>query len=314
MKGNLKRAHGRSKILFFCALITTFLLIDSLQASEIRVATYNIRNFDYDNRSNTPTNKEALKDLLKRINFDILSVQEIREKSIFQEFVSNNFPKSFSTHLSRCGGSFDQHLGFIVNRSVFDVIEFSEDERTVREKSWSNTLCSNGSRPVSVLKVLHLEKRERIAFVAVHLKAGGNRRSIAKRFYQIKEVMDLKRELTREGFKKVIVLGDFNTTEYLNRDNKLRNRFERELKSARLTNLTEDLDCSSYWWGNRDDNQFYPSKLDHIIASEGTKLVATPQTYGHCRRLSCQITHEGDMRVSFDEISDHCPISVDLRI
>ncbi len=84
-------------------ILSSFLVIQAQAA--VRVATYNIRNFDYDQRSNTPTNKNHLSKILKEINFDILAVQEINKRNIFANMIDESFGSRYQTYLSECGGA-----------------------------------------------------------------------------------------------------------------------------------------------------------------------------------------------------------------
>ena len=81
-----------------------------------------------------------------------------------------------------------------------------------------------------------------------------------------------------------------------------------------LKDTASELKCSSYWWGGVNDSAQYPSSLDHILISRGLSKAISPKAkaYGHCAKLACNITSERDMGVSFDQVSDHCPIAVNL--
>ncbi|MAZ48147.1 MAG: hypothetical protein CME65_06270 [Halobacteriovoraceae bacterium] len=310
----------KRKIQFYFTFILLFflLLCGDVFAGQIKVATYNIRNFDYDQRSRTPTNKMELKKILKSINFDLLAVQEIGKTNQFKNYIAQHFPQNFQTFLSRCGGSNDQHLGFIVDLSKFKIIEFREDERTVNVSSKAGRRNENcfqrGSRPVAILKALHRTSDQKIAIISVHLKAGGSSRSVSKRFKQIARVLDLKEELKNNGYDKIIILGDFNTTEFLSRSGYMQQRFQDRLSKAQMKNQTKTVQCTSYWWGNRDDNYFYPSQLDHIVTSDNIRSSRRPKIYGHCKQLDCRASHEDGMQVSFNEVSDHCPLAIELEI
>lgn len=303
---------------YFTLILLVFVLLSGeLFAGQIKVATYNIRNFDYDQRSRTPTNKNELKKILESINFDLLAVQEIGKTNHFKNYIARHFPQKYQTFLSQCGGSNDQHLGFVVDLSKFKIIEFREDKRTVdvSSKARTNESClQRGSRPVAILKALHRASGQRIAVLSVHLKAGGNARSVSKRFRQIARILELKEELKNNGYNKIVILGDFNTTEFLNRDRSLQQRFEDHLTRAKMKNQTKIVQCTSYWWGNRDDNYYYPSQLDHIITSNNIESSKRPRVYGHCKQLDCRASHEDGMQVSFNEVSDHCPLAIELEL
>lgn len=293
----------------------SILVVFSLNSfAAINIGTYNIRNFDYDERSQTPTNKSQLVRILKSMDADLLGVQEIHEKRTFSHMIDRNFGRHFQTFLTDCGGAHDQHLGFVVNTSKFEVIHFREDLRTVNVNSPHQSGCHQGSRPLAIIQLKHRKSQARLAAIAVHLKSGGRPNSIRKRFKQIAEVMKVKKELGKQGYDKVIILGDFNTTEFKSKNQDQKNEFNQHLRRVDLNNQTASLKCTSYWWGNQDDGIQYPSHLDHIITSRSLTQIGAPKVYGHCQALACQSSPESSMQVSFNEVSDHCPIAIKLDL
>ena len=78
-------------ILVFCILSLQTSIAFSKSNGTLRIASYNIRNFDYDVRSSTPTNKLKLVETLNELNADILAIQEINNDSEFARMVQVNF-------------------------------------------------------------------------------------------------------------------------------------------------------------------------------------------------------------------------------
>ena len=109
-------------------------------------------------------------------------------------------------------------------------------------------------------------------------------------------------------------MGDFNSTEY-NLKGKHHELFKNSVKSMELIDTTAKLKCSSYWWGGQQDFKQYPSILDHILVSKPLlqNRSYTSETMGHCKALNCQVTFEDSMGISFDEVSDHCPLVTELN-
>ena len=98
-----------------------FLLIFSQVAwAKLTIGTFNIRNFDYDERSQVYTNKPALKDILGNLKFDLLGVNEINNIAEFDKFVTTNFSQ-YETQLSTCGGAHGQRLGFAFNKNKLNL-------------------------------------------------------------------------------------------------------------------------------------------------------------------------------------------------
>jgi hypothetical protein len=88
------------------------------------------------------------------------------------------------------------------------------------------------------------------------------------------------------------------------------------LNANKLSNLTDQLGCSAYWWGATDDNTEIPSKLDHIVMSPGFLELkgTTPkaQVHGHCKKVTCKPASSDTLGVSYQEVSDHCPMTVEI--
>ncbi len=301
-----------NKILFI-----SLLLVSTQTLAKLRLATYNIRNFDYDVRSNTPTNKGHLVNIISEMNPDLMAVQEINEKREFESMIDTFFHGTFETVLSECGGAHGQKLGFVYNTSKFKLITFKENFATVnvnRPNQNNRKNCHQGSRPLAIAQFKKIDTNEKIIAISVHLKSGGRPSNIQKRFKQIEQINKVVREFQEFGFKNIVIMGDFNSTEYINKGYHY-DRFKNEVSSMNLTDSTSKLKCTSYWWGGTRDQMQYPSTLDHILVS--TKLIGKKKfktfQYGHCKKLNCEISDERTMGVSFDEVSDHCPIVTEIE-
>ncbi|MBT4790591.1 MAG: hypothetical protein HON90_03390 [Halobacteriovoraceae bacterium] len=297
------------------SLILIFLCFNS--NAGLRVASYNIRNFDYDTRSNTRTNKNHLVNTIKAMNADLMAIQEINEQEEFKSMISNKFKNRYKTTLSTCGGFSQQKLGFIYDKNKLQLMNFKEDVRTSkpgRTDVSHEVMCVTGSRPLAIATFKNKLTNEKIVVISVHLKAGGKDSSIKKRFKQHNIINDVVAKLARNGLNNVIILGDFNSTEYsLKRDS--HQRFKASVKSLNAIDTTEQLQCSSYWWGGADDSKQYPSVLDHILISRNLLKGKTYSTevFGHCKQLACKVTYESEMGTGFDEVSDHCPVLTEIK-
>lgn len=300
-------------------LALTLLSVFSLPSfAGFKLATYNIRNFDYDSRSNVFTNKLHLVKTLKEINADLIGVQEINKTRVFDNMIQSNFSGKYKTVFTECGGAHDQKLGFVYNKSKFRLANFEQDLRTVNLSNHQrvqtrNFSCRGGSRPLAVAHFKEINTGKNILAISVHLKSGGRPNSIAKRFKQLAIIKKLVQEKRRDGFEHFIVLGDFNSTQYISKGSG-RSRFVKLVDEMQLTDTASKLKCTSYWWGGFQDSTQYPSSLDHILVSRSLSKTVNPKArvYGHCAKLTCNITRESEMGISFDEVSDHCPIAVEL--
>ena len=298
-------------------LITMIITFNSSYATSFKLASYNIRNFDYDTRSNTPTNKRHLVNTINELKADLIAVQEIHETQVFSEMIDKTFQGQYKSVLSKCGGAHEQRLGFIYKSNKVKLIDFREDLRTVapgKGRVITADNCRYGSRPVAIAKFQKLDNQEYFYAIAVHLKSGGQPKSIKTRFAQLKIINNITKELKKTGVNNIVIMGDFNSTEYGLKNENYR-RFKREVSRMGLVDTTADLSCSSYWWGGIDDYQQYPSTLDHILVSSDflSKRQYNSQNEAHCKKLNCRPTMELDMGISFDEVSDHCPVTTEIK-
>lgn len=293
-------------------LAAAFLLtsLSAIQAqAKLRFGTYNIRNFDYDERSHVPTNKNKLYETLEEMNFDFLNVQEIHEKEVFKSFIDRSFNGRYDVALSKCGGAHGQRLGFVYDKSLFELVNFKEDLRVTNPFSPSNGTCYEGSRPLAIGTFKNKKSNKTFVAISVHLKSGGQERSIRKRFKQLEIINQVIKEHKQRGLENFVVMGDFNSTEYIFRG-RVQNEFAQMAKKMNLDDVTSGLACTAYWWGGRRDGKQHPSQLDHILVSGDFNKGASvsTKTYGHCAKLACQVTRDERMGASYDEVSDHCPI------
>ncbi|MBD64286.1 MAG: hypothetical protein CME62_03715 [Halobacteriovoraceae bacterium] len=283
--------------------------------AEFRVVSYNIRNFDYDERSHVSTNKAHLIQQIKNMNPHLMAVQEINKGHVFNTMLNNNFDARYKLALTRCGGAHDQKLGFVFDQTKLELLSFKEDSRTVNVGHAYQEVCGHGSRPLAIGVFKRKDTQETFIAISVHLKSGGRPKNIEKRFKQHKVIQNVIQEYKAKGIDNFILMGDFNSTEYNNKKSSAHEKFKQSVNRMNGIDLSKQISCTSYWWGGIDDNTQYPSLLDHIIVSKNLVKGVSPQaqSFGHCAKLKCQITAERDMGVSFDEVSDHCPQLATLK-
>lgn len=289
---------------FIFILITT-----SMQVfAEAKFVTYNIRHFD---SSRNSTNKIELKNIIDKLDADFITVQEIVNTSSFLSFIQKNYPY-YEVAFSRCGGRGRQKIGFVFDTRKFKLEEIYEDAR------FSNPNASHGRgscgrlRPVLVGHFKDKQTRETFVTLGVHLKAGGRSSSYRTRKVQYEKLVDLTKDLKRQGYKDVIMMGDFNTTGYVLNDSDFHN-FSDMLGDLKMNSGSERLDCTSYWAGsNRSDNIEESSVLDHIVYSSSFMGMRAAQTqvHSHCARQACENTSARQLGTSYREVTDHCPVSI----
>tara|TARA_R110002072_G_scaffold64203_11_gene160043 strand:+ start:29381 stop:30295 length:915 start_codon:yes stop_codon:yes gene_type:complete len=301
---------SRMKIIF---LVMAFCSISIIAKTSLKLGTYNIRNFgtseSFSSNKSLKDEQSSLRWQLKKIDSDILAVQEVVDDKEFKSFIKRYFPK-YKVVLSKCGGNGKQKLGFVYNSSKLRLINYTEDSSI---KDYEP--CHEGLRPVFIANFKIITDRTVFTAMAIHLKAGGYPDSIKTRVRQFGILSKIIKKQKAKGNKKLIVLGDFNTTEYKSR-NQYYEKFIKFVESNKLTDFSEEIECSSYWNGGENDGIFHSSLLDHILVSQ--EFLSHFWTYevnnhAHCKRSRCRQETEESLGFTFKEISDHCPIMATLE-
>ena len=277
--------------------------------SALSIKSYNIRNF----QSSKSTNLELLKSVLLKEKADLIGVQEINNSKLFKEFIETELSSlNYKVVMGRCGGRGNQKLGFIYNANKIELTGFKEDIRM----SGKDPSCNQSSRPAAIGLFLDHEDRTQFTAINVHLKAGGCDRCIQKRNYQLKVLSEIIKSFQKMNLHHIIALGDFNSTEYIKKGHQHK-VFKSFVSHHNMIDSAETMNCTSYWSGrNRGDGLEEPSLLDHILVSKSF-MQRYPQIDAkvslHCKTNRCQPTSSQNMGPSYYQVSDHCPVSLDMR-
>lgn len=293
---------------FFSALF----LASTVSAQALTIGAYNIRNFDYDERYRISTNKVELASMITALNVDVLSVEEINNTQEFEKFVANKLP-GYGTELSRCGGEHGQHLGFVYNKNKVELLAFNED-LSISEPGTPGS-CDSGSRPLAIALFQIKATKQKFYGFTVHLKSGSQAASLKKRNEQYKIIMNTMNELkSKTGVKDFYVAGDFNTTEYVSRGSDYV-ELNKAVKEMGMIDLASNLKCTAYYWGGTDDGIESPSMLDHVLATPGLVKTKTAEAkaYGHCATASCREVPIKELGISYESVSDHCPVTATVQ-
>ncbi len=287
------------------------LLISLTTQASLTVGGYNIRNFDYDERSHVATNKPELASIIKGLNVDILTVEEIGNTSEFENFVAQKMP-GYEVVLSKCGGAHNQHVGFVYNTAKVDILGFNED-LSITDPGKAPT-CDGASRPLGIGLFQIKASKQKFYGMVAHLKSGSDSQSLSKRLKQYevlkKIVLNMK---AKTEVKDFFIAGDFNSTEYANRGSDY-TALTKVVKDMGMIDLAQNVACSSYWWGGSDDGIESPSLLDHVMVTPGLlKTSNKAQVYGHCKKVSCKEASLAALGISYQGVSDHCPITATIQ-
>jgi endonuclease/exonuclease/phosphatase family metal-dependent hydrolase len=267
------------------------------------ITTYNIRNFDKD-PSAGQTDIAELKKILNDFRSDVMGFQEIVNKAAFEKLVSS----LYSDHdfiLSKCGGRGKQHLALSYNRTILEYIKHEEDLSFSGDSNKCDSL-----RPVLLVTLKHKKNQKSYVFGVVHLKAGSNQASMEKRWLQYNKLQDL---ISNQKDLNFILLGDFNTTGYIDRNDDF-SRFDSFLNQSQLKAASGSIGCSNYWEGPWRGPEHQPSILDHVIVEDiEFKKIESVRVGGHCAEMECRAATVLDLGVGYQKVSDHCPIQVVLK-
>ncbi len=282
----------------------------SVQAS-ITIGAYNIRNFDYDERYRIRTDKVELSSMLKNLKTDVLSVEEIVNTAEFNTFITTKMP-GHKAAISECGGAHGQHLGFIYNTQTVNLLSFNED-LSISEPGQAGG-CDSGSRPLAIALFEIKATKQKFYGMTAHLKSGSAPDSMDKRAKQYLIIKKIINELkSKTGIVDFYVAGDLNTTEYLNRGGDY-TRLTKVVSELGMIDLSQNVGCSAYWWGGTEDGLEEPALLDHVIVTPGLrKTTNQAQAHAHCKKVSCRQAALKDLGVSYESVSDHCPITATIQ-
>jgi endonuclease/exonuclease/phosphatase family metal-dependent hydrolase len=282
---------------YFALFIISIFL--SIEAYAFSISTFNIRNFD----SNSPysTDTTSLKKIIKNLDSDILVFQEIIDTQGLK-YLINDTLKFRKTVFSTCGGFAKQKLALSYDSRKFKFLKSVEDNGFSKE-----VRCNQGVRPLFKVQLKYKETGTTFWTLITHFKAGATHRDTNFRKHQISLL-----NTTIKRLRNFIILGDFNTTRINSSEGKY---FFDFIDENNLISSTKHIDCSSFWSGGISDGLYYPSRLDHILLSRslGAKFYQRKfSAHSHCKKVQCRISTASELGTTFQNVSDHCPIKLEL--
>jgi len=274
----------------------------------LNFGSYNIRTFD---RNSSSTNKVELQKIIENADFDFFGVQEIVNGDSFEKFIKTNF-KQYSVVLSQCGGAGRQKLGFVYNHYKFKLLKVREDDTLSDVKKVER--CDS-LRPAMIGDFLVRSTKQKFTAIVVHLKAGSGDSNYARRNVQYGILSDMVNAYQRSGKEHIVLMGDFNTTGYIHKDVDYKN-FRKFINNNDLNTSARYIRCTSYWGGaDYNDNIEESSILDHIVYSDNflNHKSLSFDVQAHCKKARCNDTYQSNLGVSYEEVSDHCPIQLTIN-
>ena len=324
------------------------------RAGNLRVATFNIRNFpetfapapadggvdDEDDAGAAPperkgpvrsldrTDEAALVDVLVKLDFDVLAVQEIRDRDALRRVLERlgertgaRYDPAFSDN-AHSGN--DQYVGLIV-RADHARIEGAAEHAEIDTRG---TLRSGLSARVVSAKPGGVD----FGVLVLHLASGDSaKRAVlrAEQGFQASRVVAARQK--EWGDRDFVVLGDLNTArgdaELVGLDDALAGHAPplAEDAGARgepppptgLSRQDNVSGCSSYYVKGSGSATVHPSLIDQVyLASMSERDTSVPLTAGaHCAERACA-AFESDSPQSgttYWGVSDHCPVYFEVR-
>jgi predicted extracellular nuclease len=283
----------------------------------LRVATFNIRNFptvpiDPTAEPQPPpttylaeTDREALLSVLAKLSFDVMAVQEIRDREALDELLAEHgeqlgrrFEAVYSENLS---GN-DQHVGVVYDADKLRLAwsrEHAEvDVKGTLRPGLSARLESTREGGVDLtLMVLHLASGDSVKRATLRAQQASAAAAVAAA--QIAELED----------DDYLILGDLNTARGEAELGALDAAFAVDTALDRLDNAAS---CTSYWLKSSSKPLVRPSLLDQVYAASLAErdLDVPLESGAHCYEVSCRQFESRDAKSgsTFYSVSDHCPV------
>jgi endonuclease/exonuclease/phosphatase family metal-dependent hydrolase len=302
------------------------------KTGNLRIATYNIRNFPKDTmgqpdggadagpteeappdptalvRRQNETDLAMAVEILDKLDFDVLAVQEINDPRAFEALLrrlgdknGREYQSAFSTEYPHA-----QNTGIVVRvdraRIEAPKVHAEVATRPTMRAGFSARIVStrDGGADFGLL-VLHLASGD----------SGGRAKLRAEQAgFAAKVVAERKSEMADDDF---IVVGDFNTAGH---EKELPN-FDVAIGGAEsgLSRQANESGCTTYHTKGKDP-LLAPSWIDHVYtASLAERDTSVPIVSGaHCAERSCQPFESSgpESGTSYWGVSDHCPVYFEI--
>ena len=284
---------------YLIALLILIFTIPTLAADKLRVATWNIEWLGdgvNDMKPRTATNIQKLQSYVDKLDADIVALQEIEnEAAAYSIFNKNKWEVYMSNRNAK------QRTGFAVRRDM--------PTEKIEKSDYTDLYTSQGMRYGIDIELLYPNGKI-IRLLAIHLKSGcfdepdlsedSNQGRKGDSCMKLGQQIEPLREWVDARLEENLpfaIMGDWNRR--LNKDNdafwnELTDGLEKKLHRAGGT------DRKSTCW-----NSQYPNPIDHIILGGGLEEV--PKSFIETTYNKADEKHE-------DVLSDHCPISLEVKL
>ena len=292
----------------------------STDQTKLRVATWNIRWFpdgDMIRSGEKNTDIDWLACTLTWLNVDIVALQEIRNhkeaesaQALLRDRLKDLTGSDWQINLQECGGASSQHVGFLWNTSRVSLSGFQDIPELNGKYNAGEKACVGQLRPG---RYAYAEVPDGVDFhiVTVHFDSGTKDSDKRNRTMAIDRIDDVVRNLTSTD-GDVIVIGDFNTMGF----------GDPQSAGAEIEALKAFADTSDPGLRHIEVNpqctEYYDGKggwLDHVLVAQS--MAEAPQASatvsGYCAQLACARTQTSSMPEAYKQISDHCPVVLEIN-
>ncbi|MBX3190961.1 MAG: hypothetical protein KF819_28455 [Labilithrix sp.] len=302
------------------------------KAGNLRVATFNIRNFPKDTMSDSDagadggaapdrdtrpaplvrklseTDEAMLVDILAKLDFDVLAVQEINDTRRFDDVLTRLGERTGRRYQSVYNLAWDhpQHLGIVARADRVRI----ESPRVHADIATRPTMRAGLSARIVSTKAGGAD----FGLLVLHLASGdtGGRARLRAEQASFAAKAVAARQV-ESGDADFVVVGDMNTA----RPDEL-SGFDGAMaeSDSGLDRASRDLACSTYYTKGPTNPMLEPSLIDHVfVASLAERDESVPMAVGtHCHERSCA-SFESDSAehgTSYWSVSDHCPVYFEL--
>ena len=250
------------------------------------------------------TDMIALFGLLKKLDIELLAVEEIVDPQMFADSAKKYLGEQFNFIYSTLGG--DQKIGFLYDSNV---LKAEGDPKTYIEVALSST---SRLRPALGVYFKVIPSGFDFHAIVVHLKSSPRGWDLRKKQWAVLE--DILTELPKKsGDNDVILMGDFNNV------SKLRTaEFDTIMQLLNFHRATLDIKegFSNYWQPDYKNERIEGSLIDHIFISDDAKIEFienSTKVGGMCADGSFEYVGDS-IPEYFYKISDHCPVYGSFKV
>jgi hypothetical protein len=283
----------------------------------LRIANFSLRNYPLDERPGSPelgfsrrTNICDLETVLGGLGAQILGFSEVCDTRRFPPILRRaSGGRATRILFSQDGGRGGQHLAVAWDADVLELVEGPVDIDEV--------IVKPGLRPALAVRLRSLDRPDLdFTVVQVHLDAGLD--DLDHRLAQVRALAAwIDGWVQRTGDPDVVLQGDFNTmgSRRVDASDELA-RVDTLLADVGFNRVDNATGCTQYWEGPGPFDGVHQASLLDLVYLRGLAAQGPARSWLHCERLQCTdlISRSGEEDGTFWDVSDHCPVTFEIRL